>query len=159
MEKIQPFLIGKEEGQAIWFLGSLTFVKASSESTGGSLGLVEQIIPAGFASPYHVHHNEDESFYLIEGEATFICDGKKVTARAGDFVFGPREVPHGFRIEGSSPARILLWTNPAGFEGVVTEVGEPATKLALPEPTPPDIGRLVTIAAKYGIDILGPLPA
>src|SRR5688572_24331195 len=70
---LQPY-VSPREAPAIWFLGSLTFVKASRDTTGGAFGLVEQLLPAGFASPYHVHHAEDESFYVIEGEATFIVD-------------------------------------------------------------------------------------
>jgi quercetin dioxygenase-like cupin family protein len=158
MGRIQPFHIEKDRGEAIWFLGGLTYVKASSEMTAGAFSLLDQIIPPGFATPDHLHHLEDESFYLLEGEATFICAGKKIHAGPGDFLFGPREIPHGFRVEGQSPARMLLSTTPAGFERFVMEVGEPAASPILPEPAPPDMARLVALAAKYQIDILGPLP-
>ncbi|MGH9454238.1 MAG: cupin domain-containing protein [Terriglobia bacterium] len=53
-------------------------MKATGESTGGAFGLIEQLIPAGFATPYHVHHAEDEAFYVLEGQLTFICEGKKL---------------------------------------------------------------------------------
>ena len=59
LPKQQP---GIEAGKelAVWFLGSLTLIKSTGESTNGAFGLIEQLIPAGFASPYHVHHLEDE---------------------------------------------------------------------------------------------------
>jgi hypothetical protein len=61
-------------------------------------------------------------------------------------------------VEGTAPARILLQNYPAGFEGFPAEVGEPAEELVLPPAEPPDMERLMAIAAKYGIEILGPLP-
>ena len=156
--RIEPYSLKREEGQAIWFLGALTLVKATGESTGGAFGLIEQLIPAGFASPYHVHHAEDEAFYVLEGQLTFICEGKKLSAGPGSYAFGPREIPHGFRIEGTSPARILILNVPSGFEQFVVEAGEPARELTLPPPAPPDMRRLAEVAAKYKIDLLGPLP-
>lgn len=143
---------------AIWFLGTLTSVKATGETTKGAFGLIEQLIPTGFASPYHVHHAEDEAFYVIEGDLTFISEGRASKAGPGAYIFGPRDVPHGFRVEGSAPARVLVLTVPAGFERFVVEMGEPATELVLPPPAPPDMAKLMTLAAKYHIDILGPLP-
>ena len=157
--EIQPHALGKDEGPAVWFLGTLVIVKATAESTRGAFGLIDSVIPAGFESPYHVHHAEDESFYVTEGEVTFICDGRKLKVGSGAYVFGPREIPHGFRIEGTAPARMLFLTTPAGFERFILEMSEPATDLALPQPTPPDMEKLTTLAAKYKIDILGPLPS
>ena len=157
--EIQPYALGKDEGPAVWFLGTLVIVKATAESTRGAFGLIDSVIPAGFESPYHVHHAEDESFYVTEGEVTFICDGRKLKVGPGAYVFGPRETPHGFRIEGTAPARMLFLTTPAGFERFILEMSEPATDLALPQPTPPDMEKLTALAAKYKIDILGPLPS
>ena len=143
----------------MWFLGTLAIIKATAESTRGAFGLIDSVIPTGFESPYHVHHAEDESFYVTEGEVTFICDGRKLKVGPGAYVFGPREIPHGFRIEGTAPARMLFLTTPAGFERFILEMSEPATDLALPQPTPPDMEKLTALAAKYKIDILGPLPS
>jgi mannose-6-phosphate isomerase-like protein (cupin superfamily) len=154
----QPYALAREEGQAVWFLGTLVIVKATGEQTGGVFGLIDNLLPAGFASPYHVHRNEDESFYIVEGEMTFYIGEERVKAGLGTFVYGPCGVPHGFEVDGTEPARILLQNYPAGFEGFPVEVGEPAKELALPEAAPPDMERLMTIAAKYDIEILGPLP-
>ena len=103
-------------------------MKATGEQTGGALGLVEQILPAGFASPWHLHHNEDEAFYVAEGDMMFICGDDRLAAGPGSWVWGPRGIPHGFRVEGTAPARLLLFATPAGFEQFVVELGEPATE-------------------------------
>jgi len=113
----QPYALAREEGPAVQFLGTLVVMKATGEHTGGALGLIDNLMPAGFASPYHMHRNEDESFYVGE---------QRVKAEAGAFVYGPRGVPHGFEVEGTEPARILLQNYPAGFERSPVEVGEPA---------------------------------
>ena len=155
---IQPYALAGGEGSALWFLGALTYVKATSEMTRGAFGLIEQVIPVGFASPYHVHRLEDEAFYVLEGQASFVCEGRWQKVRAGAFVFGPRDIPHGFRVEGTEPARFLILTTPGGFERFVAEMSEPATTAALPPPGPPDMQKLMTLAAKYKIEILGPLP-
>jgi mannose-6-phosphate isomerase-like protein (cupin superfamily) len=109
-------------------------------------------------SPFHVHHNEDEAFYVLEGEITVYVGEEKIKADPGTWVYGPREVPHGFRIGGTSPARFLLLYTPAGFEQYFVDVGEPARELTLPPAEPPNMERLMSVAPKYHIDILGPLP-
>lgn len=153
--KPQPFLNTREEAR-VRFLGMPTLIRSTGESTNGVLALVEHLtMPVGFATPHHTHHLEDESFYLLEGEAKFICDGKWLKAGPGAFVFGPREIPHGFKIVGDAPARMLIFSTPAGFERFVLEMSEPDTNAP---PTPPDMAKLVTLAAKYQIDIHGPLP-
>ena len=149
-----PFL-NKSADAAFRFLGVPTSVRSNAEATRGALGLIEHWeMPVGFATPHHTHHREDESFYIIEGEFAIICGGRWQKAGPGAFVYGPREIPHGFKVIGKSPARMLVLCTPAGFEHFMLEqatpIGEP--------PSPPDMGTLITLAAKYGIDIHGPLP-
>lgn len=137
------------------FLGIPTVVLASGQLTQNSFGLVEHLAAEpGFASPLHVHTREDESFYIISGETAFVLDGKWHRATAGAFVYGPRNIPHGFKIIGDKPCRLLILAAPSGFEQFVLEL---ATPLDAP-PAPPDIEKLVATAATYGIQILGPLP-
>lgn len=154
----RSYALAREEGQPLWFLGSLTLVKATAAQTNGSFGLVEQILPVGFRSPWHLHHQEDEAFYVVEGEMTFICGNDRVQAGPGAYVYGPGGIPHGFRVDGTSPARLLLLNTPAGFEQFVVEMSEPASARVMPAAEPPDMAKLATLAAKYKIDILGPLP-
>ena len=76
----QPYALAREEGQAVWFLGTLVIVKATGEQTGGAFGFIDNLMPAGFTSPYHMHRNEDESFYVVEGEITFYVGEERVKA-------------------------------------------------------------------------------
>jgi mannose-6-phosphate isomerase-like protein (cupin superfamily) len=149
----QPYALAREEGETLWFLGVPTRVIATAEQTGGAFGLIEHVIAAGGESPWHVHHGEDESFYVVEGQMTFLCGEQRVEAGAGTFVYGPREIPHGFRVEGTEPARVLLQCTPGGFENFIREMSEQA-----PLAGPPDMERLMSVAARYDNEILGPLP-
>lgn len=150
----QPYSNTREAG-AFRFLGVPTAMRATSETTNGAFGFLEHWeMPAGFASPYHTHSREDESFYVLEGEVSFVCGGKWLTARPGAFVYGPRGIAHGFKVTGDSPARLLLLCTPGGFERFVLEQ---ATPIAEP-PSPPDMARLMTLANQFGIEIHGPLP-
>lgn len=151
---LQPYMNTRED-PAFRFLGVPTLMRSTSETSGGAFGLLEHwSMPPDFGSPYHVHHLEDEAFYVLEGEMAFICNGKWVKGGPGTYVFGPREIPHGFKVIGTAPARMLLMCSPAGFERFVLELSEDLTSPA----APPDMAKLVAVAAKYSIDILGPLP-
>jgi quercetin dioxygenase-like cupin family protein len=154
----QPYALAREEGLPLWFLNGLLIVKATGEQTGGAFSLIDNVGPAAGESPYHVHHSEDEAFYVLEGEIIVYVGDEKIKAEPGTWVYGPREVPHGFRIEGDSPARFLLLYTPAGFEQFFVEAGEYAKELTLPPAEPPDMERLMSVAPKYDIEILGPLP-
>jgi quercetin dioxygenase-like cupin family protein len=154
-----PYMLATDEGTALWFLGSvLTRVKATGEQTGGAFGLIDQRMPAGFVSPYHLHHAEDEAYYVLDGQITFICGGERIVAGPGAYVYGPREVPHGLKVDGDTPARMLLMNTPAGFERFVVALSEPVTDPAAPPPAPPAMETLLAVAARFNIDILGPLP-
>ena len=129
------------------FLGCRARVLAAGDETGGRFGLLDMIdVPAGHMPPLHVHHGEDEGFYLIEGEVTLFLPGQEIACRPGDFVLAPRGVPHAYRV-GAAPARWLVWSSPAGFERFVAEVASA---------TDPDPGTLATIAQAHDIEILGP---
>ncbi len=142
-----------DEDAAKYFLGVRSWLRVAAAESGGSMGLVEQVIPAGFASPYHIHHREDELFYVIEGTVRFVSGDGSWVADGGGLAFLPRDIPHGFEVQGTSDARLLLFTAPAGFESFVEELSEPT-----PPTMPPDLERLVRVAGKYGLEILGPLP-
>ena len=159
--QLEPYALSPGEGKSIWFLGTLTTVKAAGEHTRNAFALIEQLLPPGFAPPPHVHEAEEEAFYLLDGELTISCGDRTWKATAGSFVLLPRGIIHGFTVEGSSPAKVLVLTAPAGFEKFVKEVGEPAREPALPPARPPepaDVERLIALAAKYNIEIKGPPP-
>ena len=143
------------EDSAFRFLGMPTLMRSTSETTNGALGLMEHwSMPPGFAAPYHVHHLEDEAFYVLEGEMAFVCNGEWIRGGPGTYVFGPREIPHGFKVIGAAPARMLLMCTPGGFERFVLDLAEDLNS----PPTAPDLSKLIAVAAQYKVDILGPLP-
>ena len=148
---------GPGEGEHLWFFGGLTTIKADGADTGGRVMVTEQSSPRGSGSPLHVHHNEDEWFYVLEGELTIWVAGKTVVAGAGAFVFGPRDVPHTFVVS-SERARFLLVTEPAGFEGFIRALAVSATVPEIPPApmAPPDMEPVLRAAAAHGLEILGP---
>ena len=153
----QGYLLGPDDGEAFWLLGMLEVVKISGADTNGEYGLLEVTVRAGDGSPWHVHHDEDEWFYTIEGEFTFWVGDTRMSLPAGTFAFGPRGVPHTFYAE-TDGARALIGFQPFLFETFLREVGEPATERVLPPPLegPPDLERILPIAKRAGFDILGP---
>lgn len=157
---VRPYAVRRDEGEKLSFFGSLTWIKATGEQTGGVLALIEHVVPPGAGSPWHVHHNEDECFYVLEGELLFIVgeEQQRITGGPGTYVFGPRDVPHGFRNDSSAPTRILLETTPAGFDQFVLALAELAPTSGFAPAAPPDMEKLMAEAARANIEILGPLP-
>ncbi len=154
----EPFRAGPGEGRSFWFLGTLMTLKATGEQTGGAFGLIEQVLPPGFAPPPHVHHAEDEAFYILEGELTFRCGDRTLPAPRGTLVFLPRGVAHTFQVSDAGPARLLQLNTPAGLEQFFVELGEPVADPATPPAGLPDVARLLALAPGYRIEIMGPPP-
>lgn len=155
--KHDPIALGPGEGENLWFLGNLVSIKSTKETTGGGVAVIEHMGPKGAGSPLHVHHREDEWFYVIEGELTLWVGGKTIHAPAGSFVWGPRDTPHTFEVT-SERARWLLVTEPAGFEQFMRTFASPAERLEIPPPDAPrpDVEKLAAAALDYGIEVLGP---
>jgi quercetin dioxygenase-like cupin family protein len=133
--KIAPIALTADEGEALWFIGSLTTIKASSQSTAGRVAVIEHLSPRGSGSPLHVHHREDEWFYVMQGELTLWVGGRLMNAPAGSFVYGPRDTPHTYTVN-SDTARFLVVTEPAGFDNFVRALAQPAAKRVIPPRKP-----------------------
>ena len=140
------------------FLSTLVWIKADGLATAGTQSLIEILAPLGWATPWHTHHTHDEYFYILEGEVTAQVGEARVVLRPGDYAFGPRGVPHGYRVTGSGPARLLMMTGDRDFAEFVREISQPAAGADLPAPSEPDIERVVSTAARYGIAVHGPMP-
>jgi mannose-6-phosphate isomerase-like protein (cupin superfamily) len=149
------------EGDALWFLGSFLTLKLTGSDSHGQLTIIDFVNPAGFAPPLHRHEREEEVFYVLEGAATFLCDGTEIPAGPGDLIHLPAGLPHTFKVDEAGPLRVLQITTPAGFEGFAREAGEPALSRALPThgPSPEQVAALMEIAPRYDMEILGPPPA
>lgn len=144
------------EGEAIWFLQTLMTVKASGAESGGAFSLIEVHYPAAFSPPPHVHHHEDESFYILEGEVVFSCGDRTWTAGQGAFAVLPCGVQHGFTIGGSAPARMLQMSSAPGLERFFRDAGAPAAERTLPPAgAKPDLPRLRAAAERHGLELLG----
>ena len=147
------------DAQAFFFINSLITFVADTTSTGGSFSIYRQIVPSGFATPYHSHEAYGEGFYVLAGEVTFFCNGKKTVLGAGEFIYLPGALLHGFRVSSAGPATMMIVSPPEStFGAFVREMGEPATSQELPVPSVPDFARLGMLSSKYGSTTLGPLP-
>jgi mannose-6-phosphate isomerase-like protein (cupin superfamily) len=150
-----PLVVAADAGDARWWFAGLAVVKATAADTGGRMTIIEMTEPPGSEAPLHVHHREDESFWVLEGMATFEVGESSFEVRAGDFVFGPRGVPHRYTV-GSAGCRMLFITTPGGFEELVIAMSMPADSRTLPPPPEgePDWERVAAIAKANGCELL-----
>jgi mannose-6-phosphate isomerase-like protein (cupin superfamily) len=156
-QTLDPLLVSKDEGEARWWFNALSVIKATAADTGGQMTIVDQSEPPNAEAPLHVHHREDEAFWILEGSATFQVGDTTIEASPGDYLFGPRDVPHKYTV-GDAGCRMLFICTPGGnFENVVREMSEPAPRRTLPPPSEeePDFERIAAIAAANGCELLG----
>ena len=152
----KPFVLKKSEGPSVWSLGGRFTVKAAEADADGRFSLVETLAFRSTEPPLHVHHKEDEAWYVLDGHMTFYVGDAVLEANAGSFVFAPSGIAHTFTVD-VEPTRVLVFASPAGFERFALELGEPATSdnppagLAVPGP---DV--LGPVAQRYGIEVVGP---
>jgi quercetin dioxygenase-like cupin family protein len=95
-------------------LGNVEFLARTADTPRFTLSIID--FAAGRVLDAHAHADEDDSFYILEGELTFTLDGEDVVAPAGTFVLVPPGVEHGFRNDTDAPVRILNVHAPAGFD-------------------------------------------
>ena len=119
-----PFALANGEGERLWFISSEITIKATAASTGGDLFLMETHVPADFTPPLHVHHDEHEAFYVLEGELDIVCGSERYRAGTGAFAFLPSGIAHTFRV--IEEARVLTIAVPGGIEGFFCGAGRPA---------------------------------
>lgn len=132
------------EGSSRWFSGDTYTIKASSETTNGSLGLVEATVPPGNGPVAHAHTRTDEAFYVLNGEVEILDGERTFTAGVGDFVFVPRGTRHRFKNTGVHAARILFMFTPPGEERVFmygdeAQPGQSPTRWTLERFSTPEI--------------------
>ncbi len=112
--------------------------------------------PLQAGPPPHIHHTQDETFYVLEGELEFVIEGAVTRAVAGSVVRVPKGVLRVYKKVGTGSAKSVVVFTPGGFEGFFKEVGEPATKASSPLAGPPEVERLLLAAPKYGLEISPP---
>jgi mannose-6-phosphate isomerase-like protein (cupin superfamily) len=154
-QTLKPVAVSADEGEARWWFAGLAVIKATAADTGGQLCIVEVTEPPGVEAPLHVHYREDESFWILEGSATFEVGDTTIEGQAGDFLFGPRGVPHRYTV-GSEGCKMLFIMTPGGFENLVIGMSEPAGSRTLPPPATqePDWDRVAAVAKANGCELL-----
>lgn len=150
-------LMNTDAGRSLWHRGYLLTLLAIAEETDGGFTLIEVLARKGVSEeqPMHIHTCEVEYFYLLEGEMTFHIGDEHTHATAPEFISLPREVPHRFEIASESVRFLHLYV-PGGYDGFYRELSEPALSLSPAAQVPGDVGRLITVAAKYGVEIMSP---
>ncbi|HEU4390343.1 MAG TPA: cupin domain-containing protein [Blastocatellia bacterium] len=144
--KHSGIVLGAGEGKTISVLGDSYTYKAAREETGGAYALIEGTV-VGDGPPPHIHTAEEEAFYVLEGAVNVLIGERTLTATAGAFVLVPRGTVHTFSKGGTSSAKILVIISPAGFEKFFEEIAGP-----------PDLEKIVALAPKYNLEIVGPAP-
>ena len=143
------------DGDRRWWMGCLATIKVTSAQSGGQFSLVECVLPREVPVPAHIHTDQDETFYLLEGELEFRIDGQARIAQAGDVVFVPRGTAHEFSTRSATPARYLFLHSPGGLDEFVRISSEPAPSPTLPPrppmPSPEQVKGFVALMARYGM--------
>ena len=158
------YALSENEGVAdLWWpygpdVGRYT-TKVASEQTDGRLFQVLVRDRRGAAAPLHLHHDADETFYVVKGEMSFWVGDERFEAKAGDFVFGPKGVPHSFLVQ-SDEVEFLITFAPGGMEGFFSEVGIPVIAgEPRPAPGPPeDPGEFARLEKAHNVEVIGPPP-
>jgi mannose-6-phosphate isomerase-like protein (cupin superfamily) len=127
-------------------------IKADSGDTGNLLSILELQSEPMRGPAMHIHHREDEVWYVLEGEFRFMVGGEPYRLSTGGMAFGPRGAPHCFQNIGDGPGRLLAIYTPAGAERLFEEFA--AKQGSLPDPADPAF--LTELAHRYGIDFVGP---
>lgn len=129
--KPQAFEVNNTEAPAYWGLGILWTMLATAEDTNGAYSCIEQLIPQGPSAGPHIHEVAQETFYILEGEATFFVEDQPIKGTAGSFVSIPPNTKHAFQVD-SETVRLINTYVPAGFEYVIMATTVPAEARTLP---------------------------
>lgn len=147
---MKPIQIPAGGGKVVNVLGTPMLIRVHGRDTEGTLAVVESHDAPGGGPPPHIHHREEETFQVLEGEYEFMIGGQTIRVRPGTTLFAPRDVPHTYRCTSTTGGKLMVVLTPAGFEGFFEEIG-----VLTPEQQQ-DIPRLMEIAKKFGLEFLPP---
>ena len=147
---MNPLHVPPDSGKKVNILGIPMLIRIHGRDTGGVVSAVESHDVPGGGPPPHIHHREEETFQILEGEYEFMVGGKTILAKPGTTLFAPRGIAHTYRYLGQTPGRLLCIITPSGFEGFFEEIG------ALTPQEQQNIPRVMEIAKKFGLEILPP---
>lgn len=150
-------LLNKKEGKSFWVLGDLYTFKVTGADTKGAFTVIDQVIQPQGGPPPHIHHREDEAFYVLDGKFSFLSGGSQSVLETGAFAYIPKGTLHTFRNIDDKPGRLLVTITPAGLEEFFYAIGTPASDLNSPPPFDPAIiEKLLQIARNYQMDVMTP---
>lgn len=148
MDRQAALIVAPGEGRTTTGpVGGPLHFKARAEQTGGALTALENVIPPGTGPPLHIHADQDEAWWVLEGAVRFRLGDELSHAATGTFVWVPRGLAHAFRNDDETPARLLVLFTPAGMEPFFDAMG------TLTAVEPEDFARL---GATVGMTVVGP---
>jgi quercetin dioxygenase-like cupin family protein len=147
----EPYLLppGRSRtGKSLHVLGDMVTLKVASDEVGGRYCVLEIQSPPGSGTPMHVHHREDENFYVLEGEFSVHVGGHAHRAAAGSFVFAPREIPHRYENIGQTTGRLLVIAEPGGIDRMFEEFQSAVVA------GHPDMDKIGEICRRYEVEFV-----
>jgi len=140
------------EGQTWNVLGEMVTCKATGGDTTGAYSLFEVISPPQGGAPLHIHRNEDEAFYVLEGELLVQEGDQTYVAKAGSFVLFRKGTVHTYKNKGQQPAKMLVVVAPGGYENFF----EAMSKVKAGPGNPPNMSEVAAVAQRFSLEIVGP---
>ena len=147
---MEPIQIPSDGGKKLTVLGIPMVIRIHGRDTDGIVSAVESHDVPGGGPPSHIHHREDETFQVLEGEYEWTVGEKTFIAQKGSTIFAPRRIPHTYRYLGKTPGRLMCVITPSGFEGFFEEIG------ALSPEQQQDIPRVIELGKTYGLEFPPP---
>ena len=148
----QAFTVASGEsrdGKALYVVGDELFVKIPE--TNGAFAVIEDHTPLGGGPPLHLHFEQDEWWYIVEGKFLYEVDGKQFYAGPGDTVYAPKGTRHAFKNVGTRPGHSIVTVVPGGLDEFFEEI-----TATIPKDAPPDPAVIAPIFLKHGMELLGP---
>lgn len=140
------------DNTGFWMLDCRITVLASAENTADQMGVLHIEAPPGHEPPLHVHRDEDEAYFMLDGRMIVRCGDHELESEPGTYVFLPRGVAHGIRVTGDVPARFLMIVAPGGFEAFFCDQGTPPAGPGLPtDPPPPELELIGRMFARHHV--------
>jgi quercetin dioxygenase-like cupin family protein len=130
--------------------GTLYKTVLTLDDSGGAMTITDSVSPIGSGPPMHIHHAEDEAFFVISGEIEFSLAGRRFRKGPGDAAFVPRGVEHTFTVVGDKPCRHLVILTPGGFEGFFAEMAKGQFRI------PQDMDQVQQSAQRHNLEFTGP---
>lgn len=147
-------ILAPGQGDKYFLVGDQITFKLTGDQTGGAYAFAENYCTPQHGPPPHVHHNEDECFYVVEGTMMFAHRDTAFVGGPGTAVYLKKDVLHTFKNVGQTPARFMMLATPAGFEKFTVAAGEAISAIPCGKTVgPADIERLLAIVPAYGIEI------